>query len=326
MSGSAAQAVPTIANLDTDNVRDIICYMNSHRNVDTTPQNEVVQFVAMFFFIILSTLSFAFPIIPPAKFPFKIPGHIYDFFRYFGGGVLIATAFVHLLDSAYESIGPNTCVGMSYGWAEFSWPPAIAMTSALLFFMFEVSTELWAKAVTPTDAEKAQYTVSSTTRALWAQLTSFLVFEIAVIMHAVVIGLNMSTVSERSMMYFAFVFFTIFEGLSLGARFHTVQLPKSMAWAWIPWVLCLFYSFATPIAMTVGIAQGYDRHAFHPSVASGVLDSISAGIMLYVSFVDVLARDFMFNTDRPRSPLGLSLMFGDLFMGAILMAIMGKWK
>ena len=46
-----------------------------------------------------------------------------------------------LLDPAYSEIGPNTCVGMTGGWAEYSWPPAIALTSCMVVFLMDFAAE-----------------------------------------------------------------------------------------------------------------------------------------------------------------------------------------
>ena len=46
-----------------------------------------------------------------------------------------------LLDPAYDEIGPASCVGLTGGWTGYSWPPAIAMTSALMTFLMEFAAE-----------------------------------------------------------------------------------------------------------------------------------------------------------------------------------------
>ena len=61
-------------------------------------------------FVIFS-VSFFLTIFPllARRFPkLKIPLYGYLFARYFGTGVIVATAFIHLMDPAYGNIGPNT--------------------------------------------------------------------------------------------------------------------------------------------------------------------------------------------------------------------------
>jgi zinc transporter 1/2/3 len=58
---------------------------------------------------------------------------------------------------------------------------------------------------------------------------------------------------------------------------------------------------------------------------TGVLDSISAGILIYTGLVELLARDFLFNQERTRDSRQLAFMVTSLFIGAALMALLGKW-
>jgi zinc transporter 1/2/3 len=46
-----------------------------------------------------------------------------------------------LLDPAYSEIGPLTCVGMTGGWASYSWPPALALLSCLITFLLDFAAE-----------------------------------------------------------------------------------------------------------------------------------------------------------------------------------------
>lgn len=46
-----------------------------------------------------------------------------------------------LLDPAYGEIGPNTCVGLTGGWAVYSWPPAIILVSVMMVFLLDFLAE-----------------------------------------------------------------------------------------------------------------------------------------------------------------------------------------
>jgi zinc transporter 1/2/3 len=50
-----------------------------------------------------------------------MPLDIYIFARYFGTGVIAATAFIHFSDPAYGKIASFSCVGSSGNWAIYSW-------------------------------------------------------------------------------------------------------------------------------------------------------------------------------------------------------------
>jgi zinc transporter 1/2/3 len=83
----------------------------------------------------------------------------------------------------------------------------------------------------------------------------------------------------------------------------------------------------TPIAIAVGLGvrTTYNAGSFTANVVSGVLDSTSAGILIYTGFVELIARDFLFNPDRPNDDRKLAFMIFTLFLGAGIMALLGKW-
>lgn len=66
---------------------------------------------------LLSSVATLFPVLAKRVPRLRIPLYVYLFARYFGAGVIIATAFINLLDPAYQAIGP---VGMTGGWASYS--------------------------------------------------------------------------------------------------------------------------------------------------------------------------------------------------------------
>ena len=60
-------------------------------------------------------------------------------------------------------------------------------------------------------------------------------------------------------------------------------------------------------------------------MVSGVLDSMSAGILIYTGLVELLARDFLFNPMGTKDNTRLAFMMVNVFLGAGLMALLGKW-
>ncbi|KAK3704898.1 hypothetical protein LTR37_013589 [Vermiconidia calcicola] len=326
---------------------------------------------------------------------FHIPIYVYLFARYFGAGVIVATAFIHLLAPAYDVIGPATCVGMTGGWAEFVWPPAIALVSAMFTFLMGFAAERYVhkkyklphaikegssqrdlERTVSVDAAMLRY---ETTRrgsthqeqhshqglhssdqdqqmqhhqtderkeaydngdldsidaekdriadiAFRQQISAFLVLEFGVLFHSVIIGLALGTAgAEFATLYPVLVFHQSFEGLGIGARLSAIPFPKRLKW--MPWTLCTAYGLTTPIAIAaaLGVRTTYNAGSFTASVVSGVLDSLSAGILLYTGFVELIARDFLFNPDRTEDDKQLTFMIICLLLGVALMALLGKW-
>jgi zinc transporter 1/2/3 len=126
-------------DLNTADPRDVICAIEATANEYNGQLGARIS--ALFIILILSTVTTFFPVMSKRVPRMHIPLYVYLFARYFGAGVIIATAFIHLLDPAYGEIGPNTCVGMTGGWAVYSWCPAIVLTSVMVVFLFDFGAE-----------------------------------------------------------------------------------------------------------------------------------------------------------------------------------------
>jgi len=163
-------------------------------------------------------------------------------------------------------------------------------------------------------------------RAFQQQIAAFLILEFGVIFHSVIIGLNLGTAgSEFSTLYAVLVFHQSFEGLGVGARMSAIPFPKRVSW--LPWALCTAYGLTTPISIAIGLGlrTTYNGGSYTANVVSGVLDSLSAGILIYTGLVELLARDFLFNPDLTRSYRRQVFIVFNVFLGAALMALLGKW-
>lgn len=380
---------PSSVNLNDisdDLYQQIICFLSASKSGSNG--NVGLRISALFVILFTSTFTTLFPVFAARVHFFHVPLFVYLFARYFGAGVIIATAFIHLLDPAYEAIGPASCVGLSPGWSGYPWPPAIAMTSAMLIFLLDFGAEWFVEKkfglehqhlsveATITDGRRSPHgrqfsdqshhshqflhsadqderpcaespktekkdpaesekdlevlrsaaAVRETERAFRQQITAFMILEFGVIVHSVIIGLNLGVAGDEfNTLYPVIAFHQAFEGLGIGARLSAIPFPTRFTW--MPWSFCAAYGLATPIALAagLGLSNTYDPASFTASVVSGVLDSTSAGILLYTGFVELLARDFLFNPDRSRNRKRISFMLGSLFLGIFLMALLGKW-
>ncbi|EED16003.1 ZIP family zinc transporter, putative [Talaromyces stipitatus ATCC 10500] len=100
--------------------------------------NTPAHVFALFLILILSTLACSFPILA-RRFPgLPIPRHFLFFSRHFGTGVLIATAFVHLLPTAFNSL-LNSCLPPFWT----SGYPAMAGFIAMLSVFLVVTVEMF---------------------------------------------------------------------------------------------------------------------------------------------------------------------------------------
>lgn len=119
--------------------KDVICALAASQNEYNGQLGARIS--ALFVIMIVSSCATFFPIIAKRVPRLRIPLYVYLFARYFGAGVIVATAFVHLLDPAYSEIGPQTCVGMTGHWADYSWCPAIVLMSVMFIFLLDFGAE-----------------------------------------------------------------------------------------------------------------------------------------------------------------------------------------
>lgn len=359
---------PENVNLTSADPADVICALQAGGNEYNGQLGARIS--ALFVILICSTAAAFFPVVARRVPRLRIPLYVYLFARYFGAGVIVATAFIHLLDPAYAEIGPNTCVGQTGNWPSYSWPPAIVLVTVMLIFLLDFGAQRYVEMKYGVAGEEdiqgavaaehnhanPERTMSDpqdlsgqrTTAAMAAyekgfqehdletdslareqsfrqQIAAFLILEFGVIFHSVIIGLNLGVAgSEFATLYVVLVFHQSFEGLGIGARMSVIPFkPRS----WLPWLLCAAYGLTTPIAIAIGLGlrTTYDSGSFTANVVSGVLDSISAGILIYTGLVELLARDFLFNPLRTHDNRRLAFMIVCVFLGAGLMALLGKW-
>ena len=90
--------------------------------------------------------------------------------------------------------------------------------------------------------------------------------------------------------------------------------------------MATFFSLTTPvgIAIGIGISSVYNENSPNALIFEGIFNAASAGILIYMALVDLLAADFM----NPRVQSNASLQIGvnvSLLLGAGLMSLLAKW-
>jgi len=83
---------PQNVDLDTADPATIICYLNRGENEYDGRLGARVS--ALFVILIVSTALTFFPVVATRVKRVKIPLYVYLFARYFGAGVIVATAFI----------------------------------------------------------------------------------------------------------------------------------------------------------------------------------------------------------------------------------------
>jgi len=90
--------------------------------------------------------------------------------------------------------------------------------------------------------------------------------------------------------------------------------------------MALFFSLTTPVGIGIGmiISGHYEENSATALIVEGILNAASAGILIYMSLVDLLAPDLM----HPKIQASTSLQIGVntfLLIGAACMSLLAKW-
>lgn len=90
--------------------------------------------------------------------------------------------------------------------------------------------------------------------------------------------------------------------------------------------MVLFFSLTTPtgVAVGIGISNIYNVNNPKALIVQGCLLAASAGILIYMALVDLLAADFM----NPKMLSNFRLQLGAnfaLLLGACFMSLLAKW-
>ncbi|RHZ57464.1 high-affinity Zn(2+) transporter ZRT1 [Aspergillus thermomutatus] len=353
---------PSNVDLNTASQEDVICYLSLSENEYNGHLGARIS--SIFVIFVTSTAFTLFPVVAQRLPKWHIPQPVYLFARYFGTGVIVATAFIHLLDPAYQMIGPQTCIGVSGYWGEYSWCAAIVLASVVLIFLLDVAAEVYVewkynvqRDAHATAAFITQPACSSplessdrldgreisspagskdfsphaeeasviSERAFRQDIAAFLILEFGIIFHSVIIGLNLGvTGDEFATLYPVLVFHQSFEGLGIGARMSALHFGKHR---WLPWALCLAYGLTTPVSIAIGLGvrTSYNPNSKMSMIVQGVLNAVSAGILIYSGLVELLARDFLFDPCRTKRRGQILYMLGCTLLGAGIMALIGKW-
>jgi zinc transporter 1/2/3 len=159
-----------------------------------------------------------------------------------------------------------------------------------------------------------------------AKILGVAILEFGVALHSILIGLTLAVSDEFKVLFVVLVFHQMFEGLGLGSRLSTLNMPPRL-W-YVPYVGSAIYAITTPvgIAAGLGVRTTYNPNTPQNSITSGVLDSISAGILIYTGLVELLAHEFLFNQNMiGASNKKLAYALGCMLLGCGVMALLGRW-
>lgn len=262
---------------------------------------------------------------------------IFFMIKAFTAGVILATGFIHILPDGFQIL-TSPCLEQ-HPWRDFPFAGLVAMLASIATLMIETwatgfynnmqSINKSPNQVENADQEAVEVAASPTSNVsnLVRQRTISQVLELGIVVHSLVIGMtlgssgNLQTIKP---LLVALSFHQFFEGMGLGSCISQAKF-KSVSTA----IMAVFFSLTAPvgIGIGIGISSAYNSGATSSKgalVVEGIFNSASAGILIYMALVDLLAADFT----NPRIQNNVRLQLGaqvSLLLGAGCMSVLAMW-
>ncbi|KAJ7948996.1 Zinc transporter protein [Quillaja saponaria] len=270
----------------------------------------------------------------------------------FAAGVILATGFIHILPDAFESLS-SPCLKEN-PWGKFPFTGFVAMMSSIITLMVDSFATGYYKRLhfnkskhVSVDEEigdqhaghihvhthathgHAHGSANSSeelvvSEELIRHRIISQVLELGIVVHSVIIGISLGASESPETikpLLVALSFHQFFEGMGLGGCISQAEF-KSRSTA----IMATFFSLTTPIgiAIGIGVSSVYKENSPTALIVEGIFNSASAGILIYMALVDLLAADFM----NPKLQSNVRLQLGaniSLLLGAGCMSFLAKW-
>lgn len=256
---------------------------------------------SIFVILVGSLFGAVFPVLARRLGGSGIPSWAFFIAKFFGSGVIIATAFIHLLGPAEEALKDPCLTGPI---TEYSWVEGIILMTIVVMFFVELMVMRYSRLGTghghdddqahehhsmgtlgATDAAMKSNTEThipgndhlghsrehhdaemaktggTSVEDYAAQLTGIFILEFGIIFHSVFIGLTLAVSGEE---FTTLYIVLVFHQTfeGLGLGSRLATLPWPQSKRWTPYLLGIGYSLSTPIAIAIGLGV---RNTYPPS-------------------------------------------------------------
>ncbi|RTE83886.1 hypothetical protein BHE90_001553 [Fusarium euwallaceae] len=279
---------------------------------DAAEYNLSLHVAALFVLLIVSSMAAVFPVLTTRYTFLRIPSTFFFVVRHFGTGVLIATAFCHLLPTAFSNLN-DPCMGEFWTETYAAMPGAISLGSVFIVMTIEMLVSPFRRNSTlklmptvdaaralqdsegccnPASCGKIQETdVSINEKDPRPKRIQVVLLEAGIIFHSIFVGLTLG-VTTGSGFLSLFVAIIFHPGQAIGIGTHKLYSPDSQ----------------------VG----------HTVV--GFFNAVSSGFLLYAALVELLSEDFLSQKSWYEMRGGRRVVaFALVFVGAFLMALIAHW-
>lgn len=276
-------------------------------------------------------------------------GNIFIIVKSFASGIILATGFMHVLPDSFDMLWSD-CLKEN-PWHKFPFTGFVAMLSAIVTLIVDsMATSVYSKkgraAIANADHSiqedrevgvvhmgghghfhghlQHENKASVDGQQLLRYRVVAMVLELGIIVHSVVIGLSLGASSNTCSikgLIAALCFHQMFEGMGLGGCILQAEynLLKKV-------LMAVFFSITTPFGIALGLALSntYKENSPTALITVGLLNASSAGLLIYMALVDLLAADFM--GQKLQASIRLQVKcYVAVLLGAGGMSLMAKW-
>ncbi|CAF1276389.1 unnamed protein product [Rotaria sordida] len=313
---------------------------------ESTLYNLKLRIVSIFVLLVIGLLGASIAVVSASIKRLHIPLIIINTGKFFGTGVILATAFIHILPAAMNAL-TDECLPEE--WKNYeAYAGVLIMLAILVMQLIEfvahhqlhsVSIHQIKVVVEETQAQPTIIPVESSQQHGHShglsllqdshnhRITTYLL-EFGIAVHSVLIGVALGTDdgSRFVALFITLCFHQFFEAIALGAQISQLN-NKSV----LPAIfMVIFFALTTPVGIAIGIGihlNTYNPKSLAALMTTGVLDSVSSGILIYVALVNLMAGEMGAGAHeffRLKKRVKF-LYFVALYLGATFMAILGRW-
>ncbi|XP_055805339.1 probable zinc transporter 10 [Solanum dulcamara] len=309
-----------------------------------------LKIIAIVSILITSMIGVCLPLVTrsiPALSPER---SLFVIVKAFAAGIILATGFMHVLPDSFDMLS-SSCLKEN-PWHKFPFTGFVAMLSAIVTMAIDsIATSLYSKkhkagVVNPEigqvqgggDQEMGVLNAvhshhhhgSFSTKdgvegkKLLRYRVIAMVLELGIIVHSIVIGISLGASNNTCTikgLVAALCFHQMFEGMGLGGCILQAEykfMKKTL--------MAFFFAVTTPFGIALGIALSttYEENSPRALITVGLLNASSAGLLIYMALVDLLAADFM--GDKLQESVKLQIKsYMAVLLGAGGMSLMAKW-
>ncbi|KAM7271770.1 hypothetical protein ACFE04_030984 [Oxalis oulophora] len=318
------------------------CTCDSESEERNKPEALKYKLVALASILVFGAIGVCIPLLGKFVSWFNPENNLFYMIKIFAAGVILSTGCVHVLPDAFENL---TSPCLNDNWGKFPWTGFSMMGAVILVLIIESFLPGYMnrssrnnKNVDEENSEPQVHVHTHVTHGhahgsvaaaaddhqLLRDRVLAQVLELGIVVHSVIIGISLGASQSPDTikpLVIALTFHQFFEGMGLAG---CISQGKFKARDMV--IMALFFALTTPIGIVIGIgiSDTYDENSPKALAVEGILNATSAGILIYMALVDLLAPGFRESKVQSSGRLQLASIISVLF-GAGSMSLLAVW-